>query len=116
MNARELYERAVTGARQLDTLAGQLARADFGGRVFSRGFEFLSLDANEERDENVVDYCDRGELSVALIERMAADCRAAGSSYLAIGYGVDAADSAADYDVGDYEPMYDWIDFPNLAV
>lgn len=85
-------------------------------RIYSRGFEFLSLNADGERDENVIDYCERDEMDAGKIAEMIEDVRKAGSAYLAIGYGVDAAETQADYDAGDYEPMFDWVDLPDVDV
>ena len=85
-------------------------------RVYSRGFEFLSLNEHEERDENVIDYCERDEMTPAKVADMIEQCRKAGSAYLGIGYGVDAAESKAYYEAGDYEPMFDWVDLPNINV
>jgi hypothetical protein len=106
---------AAVAADRLHSNARNAAQSQ-GLRIYSRGFEFLSLDANGERDENVIDYCERYELDATTVEAMAAECRKAGSAFLAIGYGVDAAETRGAYECGDYEPMYDWIDLPNIAL
>ena len=116
MNYEEIAQQANDAADELDRSAKRDAKRQHNCRVFSRGFEFLSLDQNEERDEAVIDYAERDEVTAELVEKMAEDCRRAGSKYLAIGYGVDAADSREDYEAGDYEPMFDWVDLPNIAL
>lgn len=103
-------------ADKLDREAKQAARKQHNCRIFSRGFEFLSLNAEGERDENVIDYCDRDDITAELIAEQIEDVRKSGSAYLAIGYGVDCAESQEWYDAGDYEPMFDWVDLPNIDV
>ena len=119
MNAEKYEEIAIDAEDAADKLhreAGRAARQQHNCRIFSRGFEFLSIDANGERDEEVVDYCDRDEMDAKMIEDQIASVRQSGSAYLAIGYGVDAAENQKWYDAGDYEPMFDWVDLDNIAV
>jgi hypothetical protein len=115
IDTHEIAGNANDAADKLDREATQAARK-MNCRIYSRGFEFLSLDAKGERDENVIDYCDRNEMTGEVVAEFIEDCRKAGSKYLAIGYGVDVAASQADYDCGDYEPMFDWVDLPDVAV
>lgn len=110
---QEIADRASDAACTLHTSARREA-AQHNCRIYSRGFEFLSLDENGERDENVIDYCDRDEMTAATVKAMAEDCIRQGSRYLAIGYGVDAAETREDYEAGDYEPMFDWVDLPDI--
>jgi CRISPR/Cas system-associated protein Cas7 (RAMP superfamily) len=112
----EIAADADDAADKLDREAGQAARKQHNCRVYSRGFEFLSLDSNGERDENVVDYCERKDMDGKMIAEQIADVRQSGSAYLAIGYGVDAAETQEYYDAGDYEPMFDWVDLDNIDV
>ena len=112
----EIAADASDAADKLHTENKPIAMKQHNCRIFSRGFEFLSLDANGERDENVIDYCDREEITGEVVKRFVEDCRKAGSTYLAIGYGIDASESQAYYDAGDYEPMFDWVDLPNIRV
>lgn len=119
MNADKCEDIAIDAdlaADKLDREAGQAARKQHNCRVYSRGFEFLSLDAKGERDENVVDYCERKDMDGKMIAEQIADVRQSGSTYLAIGYGVDAAENQEYYDAGDYEPMFDWVDLDNINV
>lgn len=116
MNYEAIAQQANDAADTLDRSAKRDARQQHNCRIFSRGFEFLSLDASEERDEEIVDYAERDEITAELIEQMAEQCRNAGSKYLAIGYGVDCSESQSHYDDGDYEPMFDWVDLDNIAL
>ena len=111
----DISNKASDAATNLHTTSKREARK-LNLRVFSRGFEFLSLDADHERDEGVIDYCDRDEMTPELVEKMAKDCLLSGSAYLAIGYGVDSAETEADHECGNYEPMFDWIDLDEIAV
>ena len=115
MNHEEIALNAIDAADKLHRDNKAPARKQ-GCRIFSRGFEFLSLDANGERDEEVVDYCERGEMDAEMVKEQLEDCRRSGSAFLAIGYGIDASESQEWYDAGDYEPMYDWIDLDNVPV
>jgi len=87
-----------------------------GWIVVSRGFEFLSLDAKGERDENVIDYVEDKDLTPEVVQEFIDDCREQGSTFLGIGWGVDCADDKAGYDCGDYSPMFDWEDLDNIRV
>jgi hypothetical protein len=87
-----------------------------GWILVSRGFEFLSLDANGERDENLVDFIDDDKLTAEVIQEAIDDVRKAGSAYLGIGWGVDQADDQEGYDCGDYSPMHDWDDLESIDV
>jgi len=115
MNYEEIALNAIDAADKLHSDNKAPARKQ-GCRIFSRGFEFLSLDAKGERDEQVVDYCDRNEMTAEMVKEQAEDCIRSGSAFLAIGYGVDASESQEYYDAGDYEPMYDWIDLDNVPL
>ena len=116
IDAHEIAADADDAADKLDREAGNAARKQHNCRIFSRGFEFLSLNADGERDENVIDYCDRDEMSGEVVQGFIDDVRKAGSKYLAIGYGVDCAETQEYYDAGDYEPMFDWVDLDNVEV
>lgn len=87
-----------------------------GWIVVSRGFEFLSLDAKGERDENVIDYVEDNDLTPEVVQEYIDDCREQGSTFLGIGWGVDCADDKAGYDCGDYSPMFDWDDLDSIRV
>jgi hypothetical protein len=76
----------------------------------------LSLDANGERDENLVDFIDDDKLTAEVIQEAIDDVRKAGSAYLGIGWGVDQADDQEGYDCGDYSPMHDWDDLESIDV
>jgi hypothetical protein len=115
INTEDIAVRASDAAHDLHQTARKEA-FKVNCRIYSRGFEFLSLDENEERDENVIDYCERDEMTADKIAEMVEDVRKAGSAYLAIGYGVDAAECREYYEAGDYEPMFDWVDLPNVDV
>ena len=114
IDTQAIADSAIAAADKMHREAGQAARKQHNCRVYSRGFEFLSLDANGERDEAVIDYCERDEMDADKVAEMIDDVRKSGSAYLAIGYGVDAAECQAYYDAGDYEPMFDWVDLPNI--
>lgn len=116
IDTHEIAADASDAADKMHREAGQAARKQHNCRVYSRGFEFLSLNAKGERDENVIDYCDREEMSGEVVQGFIDDVRKAGSAYLGIGYGVDAAECQEYYDAGDYEPMFDWVDLDNVAV
>ena len=115
-DVEEIAGDAADAADKLHKEAGAAAFKQHNCRIYSRGFEFLSLDENGERDEKVIDYCDREEMDAEMIQSQIDDVRRSGSAYLAIGYGVDAAECKEAYDCGDYEPMFDWVDLPNVDV
>lgn len=111
----QIYDDCVTGAEECMARNKREARGK-GWIIVSRGFEMLSLDENQERDENIVDYVDDDKLTAEVIQEYIDDVRKSGSAYLAIGWGVDQADDQEGYDCGDYSPMHDWIDFENIRV
>ncbi len=113
---KQIAINASAAADKLHREAGRAARQQHNCKVFSRGFEFLSLNADGERDEEVVDYCERGEMTGNMIADQIESVRSSGSAYLAIGYGVDSAENQKWYDAGDYEPMFDWVDLDNIDV
>ena len=115
IDIHQIHNDCVTEADQCMTRNKREARGK-GWIIVSRGYEFLSLDANGERDENVVDFVDDENFTPEAIQEAIDDVRKAGSAYLAIGWGVDQADDMEGYECGDYSPMHDWIDFDNIDV
>ena len=113
IDTQAIYDDITSKAEQLLTSNKREARPK-GWIIVSRGYEMLSLDANGERDENIVDYVDDDQLTPEVIQEYIDDVRKSGSAYLAIGYGVDQADDMEGYECGDYSPMHDWIDFDNI--
>ena len=116
IDTNEIALNAIDAADKLHAENAPIARRQHNCKLYSRGFEFLSLDANGERDENVIDYCERDEMDADTVQGMIDDCRRSGSTFLAIGYGVDASECDEYYDAGDYEPMFDWVDLPNIRI
>ena len=114
-DVHKIYDDCLTMAEEVMSRAKREAKSK-GWIVVSRGFEMLSLDKDQERDENIVDYVEDKDLTPEVIQEYIDDCRRVGSGYLAIGWGVDQADDQAGYDCGDYSPMYDWEDLPNIGV
>jgi len=113
--AKEIASKCQKLRRDVMTRARAEARPK-GWIVVSRGFEFLSLDAKGERDENIIDYVEDKDLTPEVVQEFIDDCRKQGSSFLGIGWGVDCADDKAGYDCGDYSPMFDWDDLDNIDV
>ena len=114
-DVHEIYDDCITLMEDVMSRAKREANSK-GWIVVSRGFEFLSLDANQERDENIIDYVEDDKLTPEVIQEFIDDCRKQGSSFLGIGWGVDQADDQEGYDCGDYSPMFDWDDLPNIDV
>ena len=111
----KIYDDCVTMSEEV--MARSKPEADRKGWILvSRGFEMLSLNERGERDENIVDYVDDDALTPEVIQEYIDDVRKVGSAYLAIGWGIDQADDQEGYDYGDYSPMHDWEDLPNIDV
>ncbi|KPL26831.1 MAG: hypothetical protein AMJ72_12350 [Acidithiobacillales bacterium SM1_46] len=115
IDVHEIFEDCIELSEEVMSRAKREATAK-GWIVVSRGFEFLSLDENQERDENIIDYVEDDKLTPEVIQEFIDDCRKCGSAYLGIGWGVDQADDQEGYDCGDYSPMFDWDDLPNVKV
>ncbi len=113
IDIHQIYDDCITLSEDVMSRAKREARGK-GWIVVSRGFEFLSLDENGERDENIIDYVEDEKLTAEVIQEFIDDVRKQGSAFLAIGWGVDQADDQEGYDCGDYSPMFDWDDLPDI--